>query len=150
MVPATDAALADLDKGVAFDRTRLREIRNGKDEKLAGVAADPVDIGEILFKIGRTTGPTAGRVTAFDMDNVVVEFDDDRELRLDGQIEIEGAGVHAFSDGGDSGSLIVNDGMRAVGLLFAGSEQGGSNRRGLTYACPIGRVLNDLKAKLLT
>lgn len=39
--------------------------------------------------------------------------------------------------------------MEAVALLFAGSETGGRDGLGLTYANPIHRVLDDLKATLL-
>ena len=101
-----------------------------------------------MFKIGRTTGATAGRVTAFDVDNVIVNYDRGN-LRFDNQIEIEGAGRTAFSDGGDSGSLIVNARMEAAALLFAGGDSGGSNGLGLTYANPIRDVLKALKAALL-
>ena len=143
-----DAALAAIDDGVDFDPVLLRGVR-GADRRMAGQAAEPVDVGDILFKVGRTTGVTRGRVTAFDLDNVVVGFDIGN-LRFDNQIEIEGAGGDSFSDGGDSGSLILNSKMEAVALLFAGSEQGGTNGRGMTFACPIGRVLTDLKATLLS
>jgi hypothetical protein len=71
-------------------------------------------------------------------------------LRFDNQIEIESVGNQAFSDGGDSGSLIVNASAEAVALLFAGSDVGGSNGLGLTYANPVHRVLRDLKATLLS
>ena len=71
-------------------------------------------------------------------------------LRFDNQIEIEGAGNKAFSDSGDSGSLIVDAQQRAVGLLFAGGDVGGSNGKGLTYANPIGAVLDKLKVDLYT
>lgn len=57
-----------------------------------------------VAKLGRTTGLTRGRVTAFEMDNVVVEYDAGN-LRFDGQVEIEGVGQKPFSDAGDSGSL---------------------------------------------
>jgi hypothetical protein len=144
-----DAALAALKPGIGFDPSRLRELVNGQDRKLAGVATTPVDEGRIVYKTGRTTGATKGRVTAFDLDNVVVKYDVGN-LRFDDQIEIEGAGDHAFSDGGDSGSLIVNEDMLAIGLLFAGGDAGGTNGLGLTYANPIGRVLVDLGATLLS
>ena len=39
--------------------------------------------------------------------------------------------------------------MQAIALLFAGSDAGGANDLGLTYANPIQRVLKDLKATLL-
>ena len=53
-----------------------------------------------------------------------------------------------FSAGGDSGSLIVGADRRAVALLFAGSDQGGANGQGLTYANPIYTVLDRLKIEL--
>ena len=143
-----DAALAEIDAGVPVDFSRLRGLVSGKDGRLAGLGPVSVDAQETMFKIGRTTGPTAGRVTAFDIDNVIVNYDAGN-LRFDNQIEIEGAGRKAFSDGGDSGSLIVNAGMQAAALLFAGGDSGGSNGLGLTYANPIHNVLKDLKATLL-
>lgn len=143
-----DAALAEVEPGVGMDVSRLRELADGTDRTLAGPGPDFVDAGEMMFKIGRTTGPTEGRVTAFDLDNVVVNYDIGN-LRFDNQLEIEGVGNRPFSDGGDSGSLIVNGGMEAVALLFAGSDAGGSNGLGLTYANPLPRVLKELKATLL-
>lgn len=143
-----DAALGILKAGIRYNPNRLRTIVAGKDRKLAGLGPEFVDEGQIVHKVGRTTGATTGRVTAFDLDNVVVSYDVGN-LRFDGQIEIEGAGDVTFSDGGDSGSLIVNADMQAVALLFAGSDAGGANELGLTYANPIHRVLKDLKATLL-
>jgi len=144
-----DAAMAVLEKDEAYDPRRLRHLVGGADRQLQGLGAEFLDEGEVVYKVGRTTGPTKGRVTAFDLDNVVVSYDLGN-LRFDGQIEIEGAGTGPFSDGGDSGSLIVDSGMRAVALLFAGSDTGGRNGAGLTFANPIHRVLLDLKAKLLS
>jgi hypothetical protein len=143
-----DCAIAAIQPGIAYDAGRLRRLVNTADRKLAGVAAGTLDAGDFVYKVGRTTGPTRGRVTAFDVDNVVVAYDAGN-LRFDNQIEIEGTGRMPFSDGGDSGSLIVNESMQAVALLFAGGDQGGSNGLGLTYANPIQRVLADLKATLL-
>lgn len=143
-----DAALADFDAILEHDAGLLRDI-TGEDRRLAGLGPKSFDEGELVHKVGRTTGGTTGRVTAFDLDNVVISYGVGN-LRFDGQVEIEGIGAQAFSDGGDSGALVVNDRMEAVGLLFAGSDVGGSNGRGLTYANPIHRVLKDLKAKLLT
>ena len=104
-------------------------------------------MGDVVHKVGRTTGVRHGRVTAFELDGVAVEYDLG-VISFDDQIEIEGAGNRAFSDAGDSGSLIVDDQMRAAALLFAGGDHGGSNGKGLTYANPIGAVLKALKVKL--
>ena len=102
-----------------------------------------------MEKIGRTTGHTRGRVTAFELDNVVVAYDTGN-FRFDDQIEVEGADDAAFSQGGDSGSLVVlRERAGRVGLLFAGSDQGGSNGTGLTYVNALGHVLSGLKADFL-
>ncbi|HEX6973091.1 MAG TPA: hypothetical protein VF147_01755 [Vicinamibacterales bacterium] len=143
-----DAAVAEIDDGVGHDPNRLRGLVSGKDRTLLGLGPEFIDEGTVVYKVGRTTGATKGRVTAFDLDNVVVNYDVGN-LRFDGQIEIEGTGSRSFSDGGDSGSLIVNADMQAVALLFAGSERGGKNDMGLTFANPIHRVLGDLNATLL-
>jgi hypothetical protein len=142
-----DAALANIRDGVLHDPGTLRGLLDGADGHLAGLGPELVD-EERVHKVGRTTGATSGRVTAFDVDNVVVNYDAGN-LRFDGQIEIEGLGQRAFSDGGDSGSLIVDEESQAVGLLFAGSETGGSNGLGLTYANRLHRVLEELRATLL-
>jgi hypothetical protein len=101
----------------------------------------------IVHKVGRTTGQTTGRITAFDLDNIDVEYDMGT-LRFDNQIEIEGTGRRGFSDSGDSRSLIVDVELRAIGLLFAGGDEGGTNGMGLTYANPIDAVLDALKVNL--
>jgi hypothetical protein len=145
-----DCAIAAIQPAVAYDAGRLRQLVNDTDRKLAGVAADPLDAGDIVYKVGRTTGPTKGRITAFDVDNVVVAYDAGN-LRFDNQLEIEGAGDDAFSAGGDSGSLIVEAQARlGVALLFAGGDVGGSNGQGLTYANPLRAVLNALEVDLAT
>jgi hypothetical protein len=143
-----DAAVAEVEDGVDFDRTLLRDLLNPGNGKLSGLGPATLDEGTRVRKVGRTTGPTAGRVTAFALDNVVVNYDIGN-LRFDDQVEIEGEAALPFSDGGDSGSLIVNESQAAVALLFAGGETGGSNGMGLTYANPLKAVLDELDATLL-
>ncbi|HEX3150718.1 MAG TPA: hypothetical protein VHR66_21750 [Gemmataceae bacterium] len=143
-VNLVDVAIAHLKSGIEYDPRTIRGLG-----KLAGLGPEFVDEGTEVAKLGRTTGLTRGKVTAFELDNVVVGFDLG-DLRFDNQIEIEGAGDDPFSAGGDSGSLIVDAGTRqAIALLFAGSELGGSNDRGLTYANPIHTVLAQMKVELL-
>lgn len=117
----------------------------------------PVLGAEEVSKIGRTTGVTHGRVTAIELDDVIVDYGAGLgELRFDNQIEVEGIGPGPFSRGGDSGSLVYragsdgagSDDAVAVGLLFAGSEAGGENGAGLTYLNPIDVVLKLLGAEL--
>lgn len=106
--------------------------------------------GEQVSKIGRTTSITRGRVTAIELDNVVVGYGDDMgEISFDNQIEVESTGTGPFSRGGDSGSLVYRADGVALGLLFAGSESGGENGTGLTYINPIDAVLDALGVTLV-
>jgi hypothetical protein len=139
-----DAATATIGEGLAYDAHVLKGLG-----ALAGLGPDLLDAGTAVAKVGRTTGVTRGRVTAFELDNVIVAYDRGN-LRFDDQVEIEGAGDAPFSQGGDSGALIVDGTTRAVGLLFAGGDTGGGNGMGLTYANPIRAVLDALRVDLLT
>jgi hypothetical protein len=137
-----DCAVAAVDEGVKFNRSNLTGLG-----KLAGVGDVLLDEVPDVAKVGRTTGTTRGRVTAFELDNVLVN-NGLGLIRFDDQIEIEGAEAGPFSQGGDSGSLIVNAARQAVALLFAGGDLGGSNGQGLTYANPIGAVFGALNIEL--
>ncbi len=108
---------------------------------LAGVREEPLETGERVFKLGRTTGLTEGRISAVEVDDVVVGYDMG-DLHFDDQLEIAPVGSQPFSLGGDSGSLIVDGRRRAVGLLFAGND------RDATFANPIDRVLDALDVDL--
>lgn len=131
-----DAALAVLDDDVDFEAS-IEAI------PMSGAIASPEDVLDVV-KRGRTTGLTRGTVTAIEVDNVVVRFSTGT-LRFDNQIEIAGADATVFSKGGDSGSLITEASQGdAVGLLFAGSDQGGPNGTGVTYANPLSTVFQRL------
>ena len=138
---AVDAAIAEV-KSTAWDASLLQGLPIGGNSKLRGVAtAGPVG-NAIVYKLGRTTGPTQGRISAFDLSNVVVGYGIGN-IRFDGVVEIESMGTNHFSDGGDSGALVVNESMEAVALLFAGSDSGG------TYATPIDVVFDAFGVDLL-
>lgn len=140
-----DCAIAMLDAGIDFDAVTLIE-----DLRLAG-SADAIDVGtHEIEKLGRTTGRTRGRVTAFEIDNLTVGYDAGL-LRFDNQIEVESTGDGPFSLGGDSGSVVyIAESGLGFGLLFAGSDQGGSNGLGVTYLNPLDVVLSELDVRLLT
>jgi len=104
-----DAALARPDAPGLID-DRILEI--GRVEGTSGVS-----VGDQVFKSGRSSGLTSGKVTA---------------TGVTLQVELSGKEKGWFSDQvvsdmvsrpGDSGSLVVNQKKQAVGLLFAGSEK---------------------------
>jgi len=95
------------------------------------------DVGLSVQKYGRTTGLTEGAITGINA-TVRVRYDSG-QARFLGQIVI---GPGGFSDGGDSGSLIVTqEGNNPVGLLFAGSSS-------VTIANPIDAVLAAFSASI--
>jgi len=73
--------------------------------------------GAIVQKTGRTTSYTTGRVTAVNA-SVNVNYGGSRIARFVRQIV-----TTDMSAGGDSGSLVLDQADRAVGLLFAGSSR---------------------------
>lgn len=90
-------------------------------------------ISQSVRKHGRTTGQTMGIIMDIAAD-IRVRYGQ-KIANFEDQLAIQGVNGF-FSQGGDSGSLIV-DAMtrRPVGLLFAG----GGNQ---TFACPIDKVLS--------
>jgi hypothetical protein len=137
-----DAAIAVLAEGIDVDHATLPGIGT-----LRGPRTAPLGPGDGVFKIGRTTGLTRGTVTAIEVDNVVIDYEIGN-LRFDRQTEIEGQEDASFSEGGDSGSLVVDEHGFAGGLVFAGTDQGGADGKGLTYANDLSLVLDRLNLTL--
>jgi hypothetical protein len=131
-----DAALASLDGDIEYYVNWLETLGD-----ITGVRREPLDADEVVYKLGRTTGKTRGRVSAIELDNLRVEYDTGVK-EFDDQLEIAPDGGGPFSLGGDSGSLIVDSSRRAVGLLFAGNDVDA------TYVNPIGAVLSALGVEL--
>lgn len=100
--------------------------------RVAGTAE--AELGMRVKKSGRTTGVTEGRITAMD---AVVEVDYGGKTAVFRQQIV----ADAMSKGGDSGSLILDETNRAVGLLFAGSTK-------TTLMNPIESVLKLLDLSL--
>ena len=101
----------------------------------------PDDLGAHVFKVGRTTGISTGKITSVEMDNLPVNMGDSVP-RFSDQIEISGGPAADFSAPGDSGSLILDAAGWAVGLLFAGGRDG--KGEDFTYANQLSFVLQRL------
>jgi hypothetical protein len=93
-------------------------------------------LGLPVRKSGRTTELTTGQITLLNA-TVDVSYGPGRTARFENQLV-----AGAMSQGGDSGSLLVAaDELKAVGLLFAGSDQ-------TTIFNPIQAVLDCLKVDI--
>lgn len=131
------ARLANLAASVLGSRTRLQAVRaqaadNLVDAALAkplsdeDVSSEILEIGTIsglaegelgmaVKKTGRTTGFTQGEIEQVDV-TVSVQYGPGRTARFTDQLM-----AGPMSQGGDSGSAVLDDQNRLVGLLFAGS-----------------------------
>lgn len=93
-------------------------------------------IGQNVKKSGRTTGLTKGKITAVNA-TILVSYGKGNALFLNQIV------TTPMAQAGDSGSLLVDEGNHAVGLLFAGSASE-------TLFNPIETVLSALQIKLIT
>ncbi len=82
---------------------------------IAGVGQ--AELGMPVQKTGRTTGHTRDIIQQVDV-TVNVQYGGNRVARFSDQLL-----AGPMSQGGDSGSAVLDDDKRLVGLLFAGSEQ---------------------------
>lgn len=141
-VNVVDCAVATLETGVISDHSTLEGYGN-----LAGLVEPewyaPNTVGEVVAKIGRTTGATQGRVTALAFTSEI-EYSVGYRVFTD-LIEIESANG-PFGRRGDSGSMVftINDRLGA-GMIIAVAEVSGK-----TYMTRIDTVLSRLGAQLVT
>jgi hypothetical protein len=115
----------------------------GRPTPIKGIRKTPLQTGDKVIKVGRTTGETHGTVFALGVKDLEVDFEGTSRF-FDQQIEITPADEDPFCDRGDSGSLILDEDSFAVGLLFGKSD--GADR--LAYANPISKVLELLQVDL--
>jgi hypothetical protein len=95
-----------------------------------------VTLGTALQKMGRTTGYTTGQITQLD---VTVSVDYGGKIAAFRNQLMAGA----MSQGGDSGSAVLDMNKQVVGLLFAGSAT-------TTILNPIQHVLDALQVQVVT
>jgi len=124
-----DCAIASIEKGI--------EASNCEDELGFPTGMGEAREGDILWKSGRTTCVTSGKV-----------LDTSATIKVHGYPE----GAFCFDDvivtscmayGGDSGSAAFNSAGEIVGLVFAGSDK-------ITVICKIQHVCRELKIRLIT
>ena len=109
-----------------------------------------------VFKFGRVTGLTQGRINTIQEDRAIhygLNLNNEGQTcsyRFSEMILIKGEEDKPFSRSGDSGSLIYDSEGYAIALLLGGVERSGKNGDGppLTFALPIDRVFDTLKIRL--
>lgn len=153
-----DAAIAQVASRAVDPAGRILELGGRRPDGSLAPAAPGISssggkgetawLGQSVAKSGRTTGLTCAGVSALDVDVSVDYFLDCAETQpyltktYTGQIAVSG---NAFSDAGDSGSLVVDAAnAEPVGLYFAG----GTDLNGVSQAManPAPDVLTELGA----
>lgn len=140
-----DAAIADIAAGIATTTDEVNGLFLNLSNHIAGVT-DPVG-GMKVFKVGRTTGLTDGKIVDSNAP-VVINYDPPigskafTKTMMIQCTKISGCccctctvadGSREFSDHGDSGSVVLSDKRMAVGLIMGG---GG----GESFACRMTEV----------
>ncbi len=145
---AVDAAIASVTSGMVDETGAILNVGTISASTLNG------SVGLAVKKMGRTTGLTRSSVSAI---NGAFSIQYENECAggasfvqsYQGQVVIANQRCK-FQNGGDSGSLLVEDvttNPRAVGLCFAGSVS--CNNSAIAIANPIGDVLNKLGATMV-
>ncbi len=127
------------------DGNRIHDVRSVIEDQ------DIITNGEIVYKVGRTTGKTAGKVRKVDSPVPVHTDpnDDNSPLKQAKNVimiefhptpgaETNCHGHLQFAEKGDSGSLLVDAQNRVIGLVFYKTEH-------LAFACHILPVLDYLQ-----
>jgi hypothetical protein len=135
--------------------TRLAAIREEGANRVDAAVAEPTEqvinqvidqidgvrgvadyfLGMPIWKTGRTTGRTMGEILQTDV-TVNVSYGDGRVATFTDQLM-----AGAMSQGGDSGSAVVDQDNKFVGLLFAGSDS-------TTIFSPAQFVLDELEVEM--
>lgn len=145
---AVDAAIASVTSGMVDETGSILNVGTISANTLGAT------VGLAVKKMGRTTGLTRSTISAI---NGAFSITYENECAggtsftqsYSGQVVITNRRC-AFQNGGDSGSLLVEDvatNPRAVGLCFAGSVT--CNNSAIAIANPIGDVLSKLGATMV-
>lgn len=117
-----DLAIGTFEGNIEGKYRAIRGVRNAK-------------LGEIVTKVGATTGMTVGRVRSL---NYTIKVDFGTQVVFQDQLQIISSNGASFSQPGDSGSgIYANSDGSFVGLLFAGNGTETNANRGPTVAAQL-------------
>ncbi|MFQ5871411.1 MAG: hypothetical protein ACE5IJ_08250 [Thermoplasmata archaeon] len=100
-------------------------------------------VGEYVQKVGRSSQHTSGIVTAYDASIYPLHYPGIGDVEF-----VESIVTTGMSQGGDSGSLLLDMDKKGVGLLFAGMSR--DDQEIVTYYNGVRNVLDILKVTLVT
>jgi hypothetical protein len=114
-----DCALAKIRAGVAIDRHNVQFTATSPPEQISGQVAptSSLSTGDKVRTLGRISRGTSGEIESVSQP-VTLSAGEPDEAFYSGQIVIKSR-RGAFAVVGDSGAVVFNDAMDAVGLIFA-------------------------------
>lgn len=144
----TDFQPLNFSGGSNFIDAAIAQVINPGDvlpniQRIGRVANPPMTAlqGQSVKKHGRTTFLTQGIVDGL-AEDIAINYPSG-QAKMENQISIRGTAGGNFSNGGDSGSLIVDTlSNRPIALLVGGGM-------GITFACPISPVLQRFGIEIL-
>lgn len=118
-----------------------------------------LEAGMAVSKVGRTTGLKRGSVVTEVVGPFAVPYSASTygfsgTVYFENIFAVQGQGGERFSDGGDSGSLVVHEdaagNVHAVGILFAGLASNSASGGQFTLVLPIAPILTALGLSLVS
>ena len=106
--------------------------------------------GTVVFKFGRTTGATVGRVNATKTDlsgDVLLkligrtDFPNNHKITRTAEWAVSGVDAAIFANQGDSGAWVVNADAKLVGMVFSGLAS-----QSISYISDISVIAQSIKA----
>lgn len=94
-----------------------------------------------VYKIGRTTGLTKGSFVGIEVRDSPVKLPDGRVYLYSYLLVIKAQRNHAFSQAGDSGSVVYASDYKPLGLIVGGNDQ-------FSFASPLSTCLDTMSAEL--
>lgn len=136
-----DCGLAKINDDVATDII-LNNSMTATEIPIAGTQNN-ITAGDTVRKIGRTSGLTTGTISS--INGPTTSKTNQIHIRpvSSETYTLAENGKKAFSDRGDSGSVVVNEDNEIIGLLWGGDPALDPNVD-VTFACHIGVVLTEL------
>ncbi len=141
-------SLQELDAAI-FDLTDIDAVTSMQGGGLYDTPTETVAPSGALRvkKVGRTTGLRTGTVIGQIVVPLSIPYKSNRFQSIvyfTNVWAVQGDGGNTFSEGGDSGSLVVTlDGAKAVGVVFAGGN-------GVSFIIPIDKILEHFGLSLLS
>lgn len=145
-----DAAIADPYAGIGDLINTVINPASNKVFTISGVIPPP-NHGQVVHKLGRTTGFTSGRIRSKRIRFIEIDYQGNTALFTGFSEIVCNDWLKPFSAKGDSGAVVFDDDGAAFGMVFAGGRHfnpGWNIYPDITYAAPLTNIFDLLELRL--